>query len=95
LLVLPFFFPPPSRPVVFVFIGKGKHLRLSEWSCSRWDNIHYWTISGTSWGEKTLPRSLPFLLNRDGGDEQQNVNGHLHFGPWSFESFVIKPLGKL
>jgi len=32
-------------------------------------------------GRKTLPRSLPFLLNRDGGDEQENVNGYLHFGP--------------
>jgi len=32
-------------------------------------------------GRKMLPRSLPFLLNRDGGDEQQNVNGYLHFDP--------------
>jgi len=46
-------------------------------------------------GRKTLPRSLPFLLNRDGGDEQQNVNGNLHFGPLSFGGFVIKTLGKL
>ena len=37
--------------------------------------------------QKTLPRSPPFLPNRDGGDEQQNVNGHLHFGPWRFWKF--------
>jgi hypothetical protein len=54
---------------VFIFIGNRTPLHLSEWwSCSRWDSIHYWTINGTSRGGKTLPRSLPFPLNRAEGD---------------------------
>jgi hypothetical protein len=32
-------------------------------------------------GQKHYPRSLPFLLNRDGGDEQCSVYGVFHFGP--------------
>jgi len=32
-------------------------------------------------GQKRYPRSLPFLLNQGGGDEQWSVYGDFHFGP--------------
>jgi hypothetical protein len=57
--------PPPPPPCPFFF---AVLLFISNRA-----PLHLLTSLMAHRGQKTLPRSLPFLLNRDGGDEQWSV----------------------